>query len=79
MVWLTTAQSKWLPLLLGTIAVVQFDTTAARVYARLPFKRTSLYRLIAAHTLSNGLIMVPNNTKDFADVHGLRIENWATA
>ena len=33
-------------------------------------------RLIAAHALALDLTLVTNNERDFADVPGLRIENW---
>ena len=53
-----------------------FDVAAAQEYVRLPFKRGSYDRLIAAHALSLGLTLVTNNERDFADVPRLRIENW---
>lgn len=59
------------------VAVLDFDLAAARAYAGLPFKRASYDRLIAAHALSLGLTVVTDNTKDFADVPGLVVENWA--
>lgn len=58
------------------VSVLTFDEAAARAYARLPFKRGSYDRLIAAHALSLGLTLVTNNERDFADVEGLKIENW---
>jgi tRNA(fMet)-specific endonuclease VapC len=58
------------------IAVLPFDAVAARAYAKLPFKRASYDRLIAAHALSTGLTLVTDNEKDFADVPGLKTENW---
>ena len=33
--------------------------------------------LIAAHTKSEGLVMVTNNVREFERVPGLEIENWA--
>lgn len=33
--------------------------------------------LIAAHALSERLILVTNNVREFSRVHGLRLENWA--
>lgn len=33
--------------------------------------------LIAAHALSQRLILVTNNVREFSKVDGLRIENWA--
>ncbi len=58
------------------VPVLNFDYKAALAYASLPFKRASFDRLIAAHALSHGLIVVTKNVKDFADVPGLVVENW---
>ena len=58
------------------VAVVDFDYKAAMTYATLPFRRASYDRLIAAHALSLGLTIVTENGRDFADIPGLRIENW---
>jgi tRNA(fMet)-specific endonuclease VapC len=59
------------------IPVMPFDDNAARAYSRIPFKRASYDRLIAAHALSLGLTVVTDNEADFADVPGLKVENWA--
>lgn len=59
------------------IPIVDFDEAAAWEYARLPFKRARFDRLLAAHALSIGAIVVTNNEEDFADVPGLKTENWA--
>jgi tRNA(fMet)-specific endonuclease VapC len=58
------------------IAVLPFDVEAAAAYSRLPFQRGSFDRLIAAHALSTGLILVTANVRDFADIPNLQIENW---
>lgn len=58
------------------IPLVSFDEAAARVYAKLPFKRARFDRLLAAHALSLGVTIITNNEADFADVSGLRVENW---
>jgi tRNA(fMet)-specific endonuclease VapC len=58
------------------VPVLDFDYKAALAYAQLPFKRASFDRLIAAHAVSHDLIVVTGNEKDFADVPGLRVENW---
>ena len=58
------------------VPVLDFDYKAALAYASLPFKRASFDRLIAAHALSHGLIVVTRNEKDFVDVPGLVVENW---
>ncbi len=60
------------------VPILSFDYKAARAYATLPFKRASYDRLIAAHALSHDLIVVTDNERDFADVSGLKIENWAS-
>lgn len=61
---------------LRAIPPVPFDTAAARAYAHLPFKRARFDRLLAAHALSLDVAIITNNEVDFADVPGLRIENW---
>ncbi|GAA0301400.1 type II toxin-antitoxin system VapC family toxin [Sphingomonas oligophenolica] len=58
------------------IPVVDFDEVAAGIYATLPFKRGRFDRLIAAHALALGLTLVTNNERDFADIPGLKLENW---
>jgi tRNA(fMet)-specific endonuclease VapC len=58
------------------VPVLPFDDRATLAYARLPFRRASYDRLIAAHALALDLILVTANTADFADVPGLRVENW---
>ena len=61
---------------ISAIPLLPFDEAAAREYARLPFKRARFDRLLAAHALSIGAIVVTNNEADFADVPGLKTENW---
>lgn len=58
------------------VPVLDFDYKAALAYAQLPFKRASFDRLIAAHAVSRDLVVVTGNEKDFADVPGLKVENW---
>lgn len=59
------------------VPVLDFDYKAAVAYATLPFRRASYDRLIAAHALSHELIVVTDNVMHFADVPGLRVENWS--
>ena len=61
---------------IAVIPLLPFDELAAREYARLPFKRARFDRLLAAHALSIGATVVTNNESDFADVPGLKVENW---
>ena len=67
---------KVLEAFIGVIPVLSFDEAAARAYASLPFKRARFDRLLVAHALSIGAIVITNNEADFADVPGLKVENW---
>ena len=60
----------------AAIPLLAFDEAAAREYAKLPFKRARFDRLLAAHALSIGAAVITNNGADFADVPGLKVENW---
>lgn len=60
----------------AAIPILAFDEAAAREYAKLPFKRARFDRLLAAHALSIGATVISNNEADFADVPGLKVENW---
>ena len=64
---------------LEEIPVLPFDQAAADVYASLPFVRASYDRLIAAHALSRGLVIITRNVRHFADVPALEVENWTEA
>jgi tRNA(fMet)-specific endonuclease VapC len=59
------------------LRVYPFDARAAHAYAELPFRHGSFDRLIAAHALSLGLILVTNNERDYADLPALPVDNWA--
>lgn len=70
-------------LFFSAITVLDFDGEAAEAYGQI---RAELERkgtpigpmdlLIAGHARSQGLILVTNNTREFARVTGLRIEDW---
>lgn len=72
-----------LDLFLSAFDIHPFDTVAAVRYGRmmrqLTVRRTNFDRLIAAHALSLGLVLVTSNTSDFADVPGLKVENWTAS
>lgn len=58
------------------VPVLSFDFKAAEAYASLPFKRATFDRLIGAHALSHDLTVVTDNVAHFADIPGLKVENW---
>ncbi len=60
----------------AVVPIQPFDEAAARAYAKLPFKRARFDRLLAAHAKGIGAAVVTNNPADFADVPGLKVENW---
>lgn len=70
---------KVLDAFVAVIPILPFDEAAARAYAALPFKRARFDRLLAAHALSIGATIITNNEDDFADVAGLKTENWTKA
>lgn len=69
-------QEEFADRLFSKFTVLPFDEKAALVYARIPFRRGGFDRLIAAHALALDLTLVTNNARDFADIAGLRCENW---
>ena len=58
------------------IEPLPFDRSAAERFGALAYHRGRSDRLIAAHALSLNLTLVTNNARDFADIPGLRVENW---
>lgn len=61
------------------IAVIPFSDEALHHYQhlRLHYKGRDPFDLqIAAIALSRKLILVTNNTKDYEDIDGLKLENW---
>jgi len=56
-------------------AAIQYGVLRALVRDR---KRDALDRLIAAHAISQQLVLVTNNEADFKDYPLLSIENWIT-
>jgi len=56
--------------------ILPFEEGDAEAYASLPFRRGRFDRLLGAHAVSRGLILITNNEADFADISGLRTENW---
>jgi tRNA(fMet)-specific endonuclease VapC len=75
--WLQRTEAE-----LARLPVVTFDDAAAAEFDRLR-QAKSLKKigradmLIASIALANQATLVTRNTKDFAKVAGLRMENWA--
>ena len=65
--------------LLKAISVLAFDVKAATAFGRLsqqfPNRKSSFDRMIAAHALAAKVVLVTNNTADFA-LYGVPLENW---
>lgn len=74
------ADAKRIDRFISVVRCHDYDTAAAREYARIAkaigVNRKSFDRLIAAHALALGLVLVTNNVKHFSDVPGLKVENW---
>ena len=71
---------------LAPLAILPFDDAAMWAYgdlrADLERRGTSIGALdtmIAAHALSQQALLVTNDTREFAKVTGLQLDNWATA
>lgn len=69
--------------LLDTLAVLPLDPPADRHYADIRARLEQAGTLIgshdlfiAAHARSRGMTLVTNNTREFARVPGLRVEDW---
>ncbi|MCP9793553.1 type II toxin-antitoxin system tRNA(fMet)-specific endonuclease VapC [Vulcanococcus limneticus] len=75
-----------LELFLAPLVILPFDEPAIWVYgdlrAELERRGTpigSLDTMIAAHALSQQAPLITNNTREFAKVPGLRLDNWVPA
>ncbi len=72
-----------LEMFLAPLTILPFDVRAAWAYgdlrAELERRGTpigSLDTMIAAHALSQQASLITNNTREFAQVPGLHVENW---
>jgi tRNA(fMet)-specific endonuclease VapC len=68
---------------IAPLELLSYDLTAANFYAEIRYDLEKkgqvigpLDMLIAAHALSNDIVLVTNNEKEFQRVNHLRIENW---
>jgi tRNA(fMet)-specific endonuclease VapC len=62
------------------VDVVDFDMACARRYRavvkQIGVRRKSFDRLIGVQALERGLTLITRNGRDFADVPGLKVEDW---
>ncbi len=65
--------------------ILAYDENASKFYGAIRSKLENqgsvigpLDMLIAAHALSNDMVLVTNNEKEFKRIPSLKIENWAT-
>lgn len=82
----STRNRQALEMFLAPLNILPFDAPAVWVYgdlrANLERRGTpigSLDTMIAAHALSQQAMLVSNNTREFARVPGLQLDNWVTA
>jgi len=75
-----------LQMFLAPLTIMPFDAAAVWSYgdlrADLDRRGTpigSLDTMIAAHALSQQALLVTNNTREFAKVPGLQLDNWVAA
>ena len=75
-----------LEMFLAPLTILPFDAAAVWAYgdlrADLDRRGTpigSLDTMIAAHALSLQVLLVTNNTREFAKVPGLQLDNWVAA
>ncbi|KAA9019153.1 MULTISPECIES: type II toxin-antitoxin system VapC family toxin [Sphingobium] len=65
---------------LSLMQVVAFDDAASHIYAnvvrQVGVRRRGFDRLIGTQALALGLILVTRNDRDFADIPGLKVEDW---
>ena len=81
---LTALRRARLETLLRGIPVLPFDSSAAEAYGRIIaqcgwVRGRDFDRMIAAHAIASGSILVTDNAVDFRDVPGLSLENWVTS
>ena len=72
-----------LEMFLAPLTILPFDDVAVWVYGdlRADLERRgnpigSLDTMIAAHALSQQALLITNNTREFAKVPGLQLDNW---
>jgi len=79
----TALRSARLEVLLRDIPVLPFDAEAANAYGRIIAqcgwtKGRDFDRMVAGHAIATSSVLITDNGKDFRDIPGLTVENWAT-
>lgn len=73
--------AKKIGIFVVSVEKVDFDIACARHYGEvvraIGVRRKSFDRLIGVQALMHGLVLVTRNARDFADVPGLKIEDWS--
>ena len=81
---LRTQAANSLRQLASRVPVLPFDTHASAAYGVITAavrdrRRDTLDRLIAAHAIAVGAVLVTNKEADFRDYPGLQVVNWVQA
>lgn len=68
----------------GEVKIVHFDSRSATIYGQIKYFLKQLGRIvedmdimIASVAITHNLILVTNNTRHFADIPGLVMEDWS--
>lgn len=79
------AIGRYIQDVVATLPILPYDASAARIHAELRSKQEKMGLSlpfvdgqIAAIAMTHGLTLVTRNTKDFANIAGLRLDNWFT-
>ncbi len=69
---------------IAPLEILPYDNAAAKTYGDIRFHLEKIGQpigpldlLIAAHAMSQNLIIVTNNDKEFVRIRNLKVENWA--
>ncbi|WP_457562603.1 type II toxin-antitoxin system tRNA(fMet)-specific endonuclease VapC [Caminibacter pacificus] len=69
---------------LSPLTILEYEENASKAYGKIRSKLEkkgkvigSMDLLIAAHALSQNIILISNNVKEFKRIPGLNLENWA--
>jgi tRNA(fMet)-specific endonuclease VapC len=79
------AIGRYIQDVVASLPILPYDASAARIHAELRSRQEKMGLplpfvdgQIAAIAMTHGLTLVTRNTKDFANIAGLRLDNWFT-